>query len=1085
MKTKISGILTLFLAFAVQLAFAQEKTISGTISDENGLSMPGVNVLVVGTTNGTQTDFDGKYSISANPSDVIQYSSVGYKSVDKTVGTNSNISFNMEVDVTAIDEVVVTALGIKREKKSLGYATQEVKGEAVSKVKSSNFVNALSGKVAGLDIKSSGTLGGSTNVVIRGNASIGGNNQALFVVDGIPIDNGNSNSGNQRTGRGGYDYGNAASDINPDDIESINVLKGAAASALYGSRASNGVIMITTKKGTKKKGIGVTVNSSMTLGTADKETLPTYQKKYGAGYGPYYDDPSGYFGYTDINGDGIPDLTTPFTEDASFGAAFDANLPVYQWNSIYPQLPTYQQASPWVAGANDPNYVWQTASTAINSVSLDGANDTSTFRLGFTNMLQEGGLPNSEIKRNTINFSGSHQFTDKFNASATLTYTKTNGKGRYGTGYDANNSMQQFRQWWQTNVDVAAQEEAYFATGQNITWNPNSATDLSPIYSDNPYWTYYQNYQTDQRNRYYGNIVLDYEINDWLSVLGRFTYDTYSEIQEERTNVGSSNVSRYSRYNNNVAEYNYDLFLNFNKDLTEKLNIDGNIGTNLRRNDWSSIFAATNGGLNLAGLYSLSNSVNPINAPAEFEAVQKVDGLFGRVSLGYDNFAYLEGTYRVDRNSSLPKAKNSYDYYSVTGSLIFSKFIEAQWLNFGKLRANIGTVGNGTTNYNVFNTYGIGTPFAGTGIASNPGSRNNLNLRPEQQENWEVGLEMQFLKRRVGFDVSYYQAKNIDQITSVPVSNSTGYTSVLLNAGTIENKGWEVQLNATPLQTENFKWDVNLNWSKNENLVTELADGIENLQLGSFQGGVSINATVGQPYGIIRGTDLVYHENGQPIIIQTGSASRVGKYQISATNNEIIGDINPDWTAGLSNSFTYKNFNLSFLIDMQKGGDVFSLDTWYGFGTGLYDFSAGNNELGNPVRNPITGTPGNYGADTGGVLLSGVAPDGTPNTIRASADTSNNPWGWARSANSQHVYDAGFIKLREASLTYKFGPKILSSVPFTNASLAVIGRNLWIIDKSVPYADPEAGLSSGNIQGYQSGSYPSMRELGLNLKLQF
>ena len=369
MKTKISGILTLFLAFAVQLAFAQEKTISGTISDENGLSMPGVNVLVVGTTNGTQTDFDGKYSISANPSDVIQYSSVGYKSVDKTVGTNSNISFNMEVDVTAIDEVVVTALGIKREKKSLGYATQEVKGEAVSKVKSSNFVNALSGKVAGLDIKSSGTLGGSTNVVIRGNASIGGNNQALFVVDGIPIDNGNSNSGNQRTGRGGYDYGNAASDINPDDIESINVLKGAAASALYGSRASNGVIMITTKKGTKKKGIGVTVNSSMTLGTADKETLPTYQKKYGAGYGPYYDDPSGYFGYTDINGDGIPDLTTPFTEDASFGAAFDQNLPVYQWNSIYPQLSTYQQASPWVAGANDPNYVWQTASTAINSVS--------------------------------------------------------------------------------------------------------------------------------------------------------------------------------------------------------------------------------------------------------------------------------------------------------------------------------------------------------------------------------------------------------------------------------------------------------------------------------------------------------------------------------------------------------------------------------------------------------------------------------------------------------------------------------------------------------------------------------------------
>ncbi|PKG51160.1 SusC/RagA family TonB-linked outer membrane protein [Olleya sp. 1-3] len=1073
MKTNLNRILTLFLVMVASLSYAQERTISGTITDENGLPLPSATIVVKGTSNGSTSDFDGNYSIQASNGQVLNFSYVGYDSVEKTIGASSTISVSLQPGNT-LDEVVVTALGIKREKKSLGYATQEVAGDEVSKVKSSNFVNSLSGKVAGLDVKSSGTLGGSTNVVIRGNASIAGNNQALFVIDGIPVDNGNSNSADQVSGRGGYDYGNAASDINPDDIATINVLKGAAATALYGSRASNGVVMITTKKGKKRKGIGVTLNSSYTVGSADTETLPVYQKKYGAGYGQFYDDPSGFFGYTDIDGDGNPDLTTPFTEDASYGAAFDPNLDVYQWNSIYPQLTdTYQQATPWVAGANDPNSVWKSGATSVNSVSLDGGNDTSSFRLGFTNMLQEGNLPNSEIKRNTINFSASHDLNEKLTASTTFTYTKTNGKGRYGTGYDANNVMQQFRQWFQTNVDVGALEDAYFATGDNITWNPTSATNLSPIYSDNPYWTFYENYETDQRNRYFGNFALDYEINDWLSVLGRFTFDTYSEFQEERTNVGSSNVSSYSRYNNNVAEYNYDFILTANKNITEKLNIEGNLGFNLRRNDRSSIYAQTNGGLNLPGLYALSNSVNAINAPAEYEAVSKVDGLYARASLGYDGFAYLEGTYRRDRSSTLPIENNTYGYFSVASSLVFSKFIDADWLSFGKLSANYAEVGSDTNNYNVFNTYGIGTPFSGTGIASNPGSKNNLELKPERQENYEFGLDTQFFNRRLGLNVSYYHTTNRDQITSVPVSNATGYTSVLLNAGTMENKGLEVQLSATPIKTENFSWDVNVNWAKNKSLVISLADGIDNLQLASPQGGISINATPGQPYGTIRGTDLVYNDAGQPIVQANGYYERSG-------SNEIIGDINPEWTAGLNNSFNYKNFNLSFLIDMQKGGDVFSLDTWYGYATGLYDITAGTNELGNPVRNPVT-----TGADSGGVILPGVQADGSVNTVRASASNYANPWGYARAANSQHIYDAGFIKLREASITYKFDDKILSQVPFTAASISLIGRNLWIIDKSTPYADPEAGLSSGNIQGYQSGSYPSIREIGASLKLQF
>jgi len=1073
MRTKFSGFLTLILALIVQITFAQEKTVTGVITDQDGLPLPGANVVVKGTANGTQTDFDGNYSIQANTGDILVYSFVGQKTEERTVGASNAIDVSLQQDAQALDEVVVTALGIKREKKALGYATQEVKGEAVSTVKSQNFVNSLSGKVAGLNIKPSGTMGGSTQVVIRGNSSIAGNNQALFVVDGVPINNDNNNTADQQAGRGGYDYGNAASDVNPDDIESINVLKGAAATALYGSRASNGVVMITTKKGRKQKGIGVTVSSSFTMGTADKTTLPTYQKKYGAGYGPYYDSADGFFLLDDINGDGIDDLTTPFTEDASYGAPFDPNKMVYQWNSIYPQLgDTYQKATPWVAAENDPNYIWSAAGTMVNSVSLDGGSDKGTFRMGYTNLDQEGNLPNSQIKRNSLNFSGSLNLTDKLTATTTFNFVKTDGKGRYGTGYSSLNPMQQFRQWFQTNVDVKEQKEAYFATGENITWNPNSSSDLSPIYSDNPYWTFFENYQTDTRNRFYGNAALNYQINDWLSVLGRFTYDTSSSLQEERINVGSADVSKYSRFNNNTAEYNYDLMLNFNKDLTEKLNLDGNIGFNLRRNEWSSIFAETNGGLNLAGFYSLSNSVNPLEAPTEYEAVKMVDGAYARASFGYDDTVYIEGTARTDRSSALPKSDNRYFYWSVTGNLIFSELFDSSWLSFGKVRANYATVGSDTDPYRVFNTYTVGTPFNG-GLASNNSTKQNLELKPEEQENWEVGLEMFILNRRLGFDVSYYDTKNKDQITSVPVSNSTGYTSALLNAGTIQNKGVEVQLNATPIQSENFRWNFILNWSQNRSEVLSLADGIENLQLASLQGGVSVNAAVGEPMGVIRGTDYVYDDNGNRVVGSNG-------YYLTSASNSIIGDINPDWKAGLYNTFSYKNISLGFLIDMQKGGDLFSLDTWYGYATGLYDFTAGSNDLGNPVRNPVTND-----ATSGGVILPGVKEDGTPNDVRANASTYANPWGYARATNSAHVYDAGYIKLREANITYKLSDKVLEQLPFTAASFSLIGRNLWIIDKNVPFSDPEAGLSSGNVQGYQSGTYPSIREIGASLKLQF
>lgn len=689
MRTKLSRILTLILLLVVHLTYAQEqRTITGTVTDEQNLPLPGVNIIIEGTATGVQSDFDGNYTIQAQQGDVLVYSFVGMETVRYTVGQNNNINVTMSADAAQLDEVVVTALGIRREKKSLGYATQEVDGSEVSDVPTTNFVNSLSGKVAGLQISSSGTPGGSSNIVIRGNASITGNNQALFVIDGVPISNDTPNTTNQQTGRGGYDYGNLASDINPDDIQSINILKGAAATALYGTRAANGVIIIETKKGRRGQGIGVTVNSSFMASTIDSETFPEFQKQYGMGYGPFYASEDGYFQLYDIDGDGIPDETAPLTEDVSYGARFDPNRMIYQWFNIYPQLPeTYQVPAPWVAGENDPHSFFETGYTAINSVALDGGTDRSSFRLGFTNLSQTGNLPNSSMERNNVIFSATHDLTDRLALGASMNYTKTTGKGRYGTGYQSENPMQAFRQWWAVNVDVQQQREAYFRTRENITWNPNSPFNLTPIYMDNPYFNRYENFNNDTRHRYFGNANATFQINDIFSIMGRFSLDSYFTNQEERRAVGSVGVSGYTRRDIQGHELNTDLMLNFNHDIFEGINLDGNLGFNLRENRFASISASTNGGLNIPRFYALSNSANALLPPTEQSFTQFVDGFYGRLSFGFFDTYFVEGTLRRDRSSTLPIENNTFWYPSISTSILLSNlFGDVDFINYAKIR---------------------------------------------------------------------------------------------------------------------------------------------------------------------------------------------------------------------------------------------------------------------------------------------------------------------------------------------------------------------------------------------------------------
>jgi len=1061
--------------------YAQDRSVTGTVkSKTDGQPIPGVTVRVPGTQQGTVTNNEGRFTISVGTAvKTLEVSYVGFVTQQITIPASNRIDVALAEDSQQLDLVVVTALGISRKKNELPFAAQEVKAEEITMTRNNNLVNSLGGKVAGLDIKRSNAMGGSTNVVIRGAKSISGNNQALFVVDGVPVSNASANTLNQQTGRAGYDYGNAAADINPDDVASVTVLKGAAATALYGSRASNGVIIITTKKGSKNS-TNVTVNSGVTFGSIDKSTFIEYQKEYGQGYnspatdGPGNVVPSPGFWYRDVFGTGRV-MTPQFSSDASYGPRFEPNLLVYQWSALDPFSPNYQKATPWVAAANDPSTFYKTSVASNQSISIDGGGDKGTYKIGYTRNDETGVLPNSKITKNLFNFGGSYEIVKDLTVTSSVNYSKIDGLGRFGTGYSGLNPNQGFRQWWNVGADIKELKEAYERNNKNVSWNWSDATGTKPIYADNPYFSRYQNFENDTRDHYFGNTSLNYKVNDWFDVIGRVSYDGTFDLQEERIAVGSTGVASYSRTNGTFAETNFDLLLNFNKNITEDFSFKGLLGANLRRSKLTNINARTNGGLVVPNLYSLSNSVSAIEAPVELYERRAVDGYFASTTFGYKDLVFLDATIRRDQSTTLPTNKNVFWYPSIAGSFAFSNLLkDVSWLSYGKLRVNYAEVGSDAPPLSVFDTYAKPTAFGSIPMFSMADVKNNANLKPERTKSVEAGLDAAFLDNRLGFDVTFYKTNTIDQITPVPVTTATGSLRLYVNAGEVQNKGVEVSAFVVPVKTSNFSWTLNLNWSRNQSKVLSLFENVSNIELNaaSLSGGVTYNAAIGQPYGVIRGTNFVF-VNGQKVV------NADGYYQVTPRADEIIGDPNPDWMGGISNTFKYKRVALNFLIDIRKGGDLWTLDQWYGLGTGMSPETAGLNDLGNPLRNSL--------ADGGGVILPGVLADGSPNTKRIDVSNSGTaPWGYPNNPpRASVIYDAGYVKLRELALTYSLPEKLVGKLrAFKGIDLSLIGRNLWIIHKNVPYADPEDGLGSGNVQGYQSGAYPTVRSIGFNVKFR-
>ncbi|MDR0793704.1 MAG: SusC/RagA family TonB-linked outer membrane protein [Chitinophagaceae bacterium] len=1118
MKQKLRPFRCLLLLVWVFMAgniYAQTKTITGKVTDPQGKPVSGATVQIKGKNTGTAADENGVFSLSAKAGDVLVVSAVNFNSQEVRVGEKTSYNVTLALSAGQNEEVIVTAMGIQRNRNTLPYAAQQITGDDMNKsAVSMNPVANLSGKVAGLQITQENSMGGSTNVILRGLKSLTQSNQALFVVDGVPFDNSNYSTGAGGVA-GGYDLGNASQDLNPDNIASVSVLKGAAASALYGSRASNGVVLITTKKGVKRQGIGVTVNFGGTIGSMINSTLPTYQTQYGQGYDG---DQSfakigvvdGFYSMPTFFSNGA-NVTIPETDqDAATGPSYNASKKVYNWNAFTPGDPNYGKATPWAPALdNKLQDFFVTPITSTVSVFAEGGGDKGSFKLGYSRNTDHEYIPNSSIAKNLLTFSTTYKLVDNLSVTAALDYSDEGAVNRYIYPYSSVGGqlgvVSDARQWWPTNVSYSELKADFFNTNTNATWNwqtpaymantslsniGNAALGTTPNYHDNPYWNLYKNYESDGRTRYFGNVRLDWTIKPWLTAMGRISKDDYDQIMELRQDVGSTGTPFYSRNNYKFDETNYDFLFNLNKSLNKDFNLKALLGGNLRQVTYQYIFATTSGGLVVPGLFSLSNSKNTPPAPTEVLQRREVGGVFAGATLDYKELLSLDATIRRDQSSTLPPGNNAYYYPSVSLNFQFGQLLKSlDWLSHAKAWVNYAQVGGDAPVASTFNTFTAQTPMKGQTMFATPTTNNNPNLVPEMQKSWETGIEASFLKERIGFNITYYHSQQINQIMPTSVSTATGFGTFYVNGGTVQNSGVELGLNLVPVRTRNFRWSMDINWSKNMQKVISLYGGQPSYVVAGFQNSVRLAAEPGKSYQL-QGTTYARATDGQIVIDEDG-------YPIVAKGQyNDLGSPFPDWIGGINNSFKYKNFTLSFLIDMSHGGKVYSLDYDYGSFSGMYPRTAGYNSNGKPVRNTLSEGGGFlYKGEVGSMDANGnVTSTGKPNTTLVDESWyDNGQWTFGSlsggETHEQYVFDASWVKLREASLTYSLPYKALGNnlaKVVKGIDISITGRNLWLIHKNLPYADPEQGQASGNASmGFQNSAYPMVRALGASLKVKF
>lgn len=1045
--------------------WAQMKTISGKVLGSDGQPQADVSVMIQGSTKKTYTDDAGEFSIDAEPGQTIEILSFDDETASFIVNDQSFYDVVLKPLKTerddpskrkekVLDDVIVTALGITREKKSLGYATQSVNGDDLSKTRETNPINSLSGKVSGLQvINNSGTIGGSTQIRLRGMRSLSQSNKPLIVVDGIPLIDQNINSKSTERGAGGIDYGDTFGDINPDDIENISVLKGATAAALYGSRAMNGAIMITTKKAKRGK-TEIVLNSGVVFDKIYK--MPHQQKLYGGGG-------SNKFVTQNING--VDFLIVDYRTDESWGPKYDPNVNVLHWNAFDPEFADdYLKAKPWIYPKNDYKEFFKTGITHNNGISFSRSIENTNVRVSYNNSKSSGITPNSDLTKNSLSMNLNSKLSDDLKLDASATYTSTKGFNRPEVGYSNSNILQKMFQFGQTSLDYKDLQKYQLADGTQRTWNRRSWNNSNPAYSDNPYWTVYKNTNEDNRDRLFGTAGLIYNITNDLYVNGKVMLDTYTTHISEKTAVGSHSLSEYITSERKYTDLNYEATVHYDKNIGN-FSLNSFAGTNRRDYKYRYMYGKTKGGLVIRDWYNLNNSMEPSIVLNQKEK-KRVNSLFYSLSLGYDNFVFLETTGRNDWSSSLPSKNNSFFYPSVATSFVITRYLESNWLNFLKIRGGYSEVRNDTDPYQLINT------FYNFDIESEPDyeslflkdpwfwlttTAKTNNLKPEKLESYEVGIEFQLFKSRLSGDISFYQTTTKDLITKVPLDGSAGFYNALMNAGKLVNKGVEVSLNIVPIKTENFKWNFNYNFSKSDNEIKSLAEDLTSLTIAKAPFNAFVVAIPGYRYGQIYGTDFVY-KDGKKVVGKDG-------LYLKTVNNVPLGSILPDFNMSFRNSFTYKNWSLGLQIDWQKGGKYFSTTYMLGMNSGILPQTADNNIREN------------------GIIVDGVKEDGTPNDIRVSASEYSKHFFNGPSA--QNVFDADFVKLRELSVSYTLTGQYLGDY-INSITFSAFGRNLFAWGLDWKSMDPEvANYGSGNASGIEGGSMPTTRSFGLNVQVKF
>jgi TonB-linked SusC/RagA family outer membrane protein len=1054
---RIWSLLVCLLLFGFYAAFGQDIQIKGTVTAaEDGSSLPGVYVLIKGTNNGTATDATGQYQVTAPSNATLVFSSVGYKTQEIVLAGQSQLDVLMALDVTEVDEIVVTAIGMTRAKKALGYAVQQVNGADLAQAKETNVINSLQGRVAGaLVTSSSGAVGASSRIVLRGVNFVGGNNQPLFVVDGVPI----SNASFGGTDNEGVNRGNGAGDINPDDVESFSVLKGPNAAALYGSRASNGVILVTTKSGKDRKGLGVSFTNTTTWEKPLK--IPDFQNKYGQGSG-------GQFAFYDGAGGGIADGT-----DESWGPQLDIGLMIPQFNSPIDPETGERIPTPWVSHPDNVKDFYETGRTVTNNIALTGGSENMHFRVSFTNLNQKGMVPNTDYKRNTISVAGSTDLSKKLNVSASFSYVNTKSDNMPGYGYDAQNVVQQ-QMWFGRQVDIAAlrdytNPELGFSyadvpltagkgiQGYKYNWNYN--------YHNNPYFTLYENLNSVNRERFFGNAKAVYKITDWLSAMIRTGGDISSNLNTGRVAQGDVDNS-YGSYSEDATvrkEINTDFLLTFIKNIGSSFSVLVNVGGNNMYSTYQNNYAAANE-LAINGVYNVENSRVPL-VTSNYSWKKSINSIYGAANIGYKNVVFLDATLRNDWSSTLPKENNSYLYPSISLSSVLTDLfqIESKILNFAKVRVSWSKVGSDTDPFQLLPYAEFGDGWNASTKLLNlyvPNTLPNGKLEPQMVTSTELGGEFIFLDSRIRLDLTYYNSRADNQIfLGLPISAASGYAGMNVNAGAMTNKGIEIQLTLTPVKlTNSLKWDILFNFALNKNIVEELPEGIDSYQLGTYWD-MKLLALEGEKYGSFFGYDFerdshgnVIHENGLPV---QGDLKFLGSYT-------------PDWTAGINNSFSYKGFTANILIDFRTGGELYSMTTTWGRYAGILEESLIGRE--------------------GGIVGKGVkaVDDGSgtiryePNDVVVTAEDYNKN-AFSNTLQSSSVFNASFIKLREIGIGYTF--KKVGNLPIKDLRVSVVGRNLALLKSHVPHVDPETAFSSGNVQGFEFGQLPSARSIGFSINL--